>query len=186
MSLSLYSQPWTFKKEKDGIKIFIRESEGSNFKSFRGETIYHTTMDKLAKFIGNVDNVSWWDKNVKEIKVLHYEPEKLIRYYLVYDVPWPLSDRDLCVEAKITVDPLSGERVVSAKPLADVIPEKQGMVRIRNYSQKWVLRPISKDKVQAILEGSVDPGGIVPAWLYNMVIVETPFKVMNGLKQVVE
>jgi hypothetical protein len=143
-------------------------------------------MEKVSQFIGNVNNVSWWDKNVKEIKVLYSEPDRIMRYYLVYDVPWPLSDRDLCVEAKISVDPVTGEKTVAAKPLADVVPEREGMVRIRNYSQKWILKPVGKDKVYAILEGSVDPGGIVPAWLYNMVIVETPFKVMNGLKNKVE
>ncbi len=33
------------------------------------------------------------------------------------------------------------------------------------------------------LEGFTDPGGIVPAWLLNMVIVETPLKVMEGIKK---
>ena len=76
-------------------------------------------MDKLSIYIGNVKNVDWWDKNVREIKVLAYEPDKYIQYYLVYHVPWPLNDRDLCVEAKITINPVTGEKVVYAKPLAD-------------------------------------------------------------------
>jgi hypothetical protein len=185
-SARLHAQAWTFIKEKDGIKIYTRTAENSTFKCFRGETVFHTTMEKLSKFIGNVENVDWWDKNVSEIKVIYFEPDKLIKYYLVYDVPWPLNDRDLCVEAKITVDPVTGEKVVFAKPLLDVIPEREGVVRIRNYWQKWTLKPINKNTVQGVLEGFVDPGGSVPSWLYNMVIVDTPLKVMRGMKKLVE
>ena len=137
-------------------------------------------------YIGNVQNVDWWDKNVREIRVLAYEPDKYIKYYLVYHVPWPLNDRDLCVEAKITIDPVTGEKVVYAKPLLDDIPERRGIVRIRKYWQKWTLKPTSKNTVQAVLEGFVDPGGSVPSWLYNMVIVDTPLKVMKGIKERVE
>ena len=183
---ALFAQTWNFIKEKDGIKIYTRTADHSSFKCFRGETVFHTTMEKLSMYIGNVENVDWWDKNVKEIKVLYSEPDKLIKYYLVYDVPWPLNDRDLCVEARITIDPVTGEKVVSAKPLLDVVPEREGIVRIRNYWQKWTLKPAGKNNIQAVLEGFVDPGGSVPSWIYNMVIVDTPLKVMRGIKVLVE
>ncbi|MCX6284938.1 MAG: hypothetical protein NTW31_11975 [Bacteroidetes bacterium] len=183
---SLFAQTWNFIKEKDGIKIYTRTAEHSSFKCFKGETVFHTTMEKLSMYIGNVQNVDWWDKNVSEIKVIFYEPDKLIKYYLVYDVPWPLNDRDLCVEARITIDPVTGEKIVSAKPLLDVIPEREGIVRIRNYWQKWTLKPEGKNNIHAVLEGFVDPGGSVPSWLYNMVIVDTPLKVMRGIKVLVE
>jgi hypothetical protein len=182
----LYSQAWEFTKEKDGIKIYTRKAENSSFKCFKGETVFHTTMAKLSLYIGNVDNVSWWDKNVREIRVIAKEPDKDIKYYLLYHVPWPLNDRDLCVEAKISIDPVTGEKVVSAKPLLDVVPEREGIVRIRNYWQKWTLKPSGKNSVTAVLEGFVDPGGSVPSWLYNMVIVDTPLKVMRGIKVLVE
>ncbi|MDP4281706.1 MAG: START domain-containing protein [Bacteroidota bacterium] len=182
----LFSQNWTFIKERNGIKIYTRIEKNSDLKSFRGEAILHTTMEKLSMYIGNVKNVDWWDENLKEINVLSFETDKRIRYYLVYHVPWPLTDRDLCVEAKITVDPLTGEKVVFAKPLPNVIPEKPGRVRIKNYWQKWDLKPIGNNLIHVTLEGFVDPGGNIPAWLYNMVITETPLKIMNGIKSRVE
>ena len=186
MCSALSAQTWNCIKEKEGIKIYTRTPDHSNFKCFKGETVFHTTMEKLSRYIGNVENVDWWDKNVKEIKVLTFEPDKLVRYYLVYDVPWPMNDRDLCVEAKITVDPITGEKTVSAKPLPDAVPERKGIVRIRNYWQKWTLKPTGNNTIQAVLEGFVDPGGNVPSWLYNMVIVDTPLKVMRGIKKLVE
>ena len=182
----LYSQSWDFVKEKDGIKLYTRKEANSALKSFKGVTVLHTQMDKLSTMIGNVQNTSWWDENVRNIQVLAFETEKFIRYYLVYHVPWPLMDRDLCVEAQINTDPVTGTRTVTAHPLLNVIPEKPDLVRIKNYWQRWTLQPIDKNTILVTLEGTVDPGGNIPTWLINMVIVETPLKIIRGIRERVQ
>ncbi len=181
------AQPWNFVKEKNGIKIYTRAEENSSFKSYKGETILHAGMQIISRYIGNVKNFSWWDKNIRELRVLDQQSsDNKIRYYFVYQVPWPLNDRDFCVDVTIDVDSVSGEKVVFAQPYPEEIPERKGIVRIKKYWQRWTLHPIGKNAVNATLEGFVDPGGNVPSWLYNMVIVETPLKVMEGIKMKVE
>jgi hypothetical protein len=185
-SLTTAAQSWNFIKEKEGIRVYTRTPENSTFKCFKGETVFHASMEKLGMYIGNVKNFNWWDKNVKELKVIEAEAGKHAKYYLVYDLPWPVSDRDLCVEAFITYDTLKKEKIVSSKPLPGAVPERKGIVRIQNYWQKWTLTAINDNTVHAVLEGFVDPGGSIPSWLYNMVIVETPLNVMGGIKAKVE
>lgn len=182
----VFSQQWEYVKEKEGVKIFTRKEADSDLKSFRGIADLHTTMEKVCGILGTTKNFDWWDKGISEIKVLGYEEKKFIQYYLVYDVPWPLSDRDLAVDARITVDPVTGIETIMAKPLFNVVPEKPDRVRIKRYWQKWVIQPAGPNTVHVILEGFVDPGGSVPAWLYNMVITETPLKVIRNLKTRVE
>ncbi len=185
-SARLAGQNWTFVKEKDGIRIYTKKEPGNSIKSFRGVTDLHTSMEKVSNLIGNVKNLDWWDKNLKEIRVLYYEKEKLSQYYLVYDSPWPVTDRDLCVEAHITTDPVTGVRTILAKPLLDVIPLRPENVRITNYQQKWVMVPDGPNLVHITLEGYVDPAGSVPDWIYNMVITDTPLKIMRGIKERLE
>jgi hypothetical protein len=186
ISLNGFSQKWDFIKEKDGIKIYTRNEKDSDLKSFRGTADLHTTTDKLYQYLGNGNNVNWWDKNVSEIKVLSFEKDKFIKYYLVYGVPWPLTDRDLCVETKITTDPVTGIRTILAQPLLNVVPEKTDRIRIKKYWQKWTVEPMPEGIVHVSLEGFVDPGGSVPAWLYNMVITDTPMKVIREVRRRVE
>ena len=178
----LQAQAWDFVKEKDGISIYTRKEINSSLKSFKGEATFHVEIDKVFHVLGDATNFDWWDKDISEIKVLFFEPGKNIKYYLVYDVPWPLSDRDLVVHSKIYTDPITGERTIDATPLLNVIPEKPGIVRIKNYWQKWRVQPMENGNVHVILEGFVDPGGSVPSWLYNMVITETPLKVIRSLR----
>lgn len=186
LSTAAFAQSWDFIKEKDGIKIYTRKVPGMSLKAFRGVADIHAPVAQVYNLIGNVKNVDWWDKNVKEIKVIFYEKESRSQYYLVYDSPWPVADRDLCVDATITTDPATGVRRVHAKPLTGIIPERSGLVRIKDYWQTWLVEPVGKDMVHVELEGYVDPGGSVPDWIYNMVITETPLKIMRGIKQRLE
>jgi hypothetical protein len=182
----LSAQSWEFIKEQEGIKLYTRKEEGNTLKSFRGVMEIKTTMDKVSNLLGNVKNHDWWDENLREIKVLKYEENKYFQYYLIYKVPWPFTDRDLCVEANITVDPATGKKTIDAVPLFNVVPEKEGLVRIKRYWQKWTVLPLENGVLRLTLEGFVDPGGNVPSWLYNMVIVETPLKVMRRVKKFVQ
>lgn len=185
-SCSIVAQSWDFIKEKEGIKIYTRKDSGSSLKSFKGVTDINASADKVFNLIGNVKNLDWWDKNLREIKVLYYEKEKRSQYYLVYDSPWPVTDRDLCVDATITTDPLTGVRTITSVPLLNVIPENPAYVRIKDYWQNWILEPTGKDVVHVVLEGYVDPAGSVPDWIYNMVITDTPLKIIRGIKQRLE
>jgi len=179
-------QDWNFIKEKDGIRIYTKKEPGNSLKSFKGVTDIRASMEKVANLIGNVKNLDWWDKNLREIKVLYYEKEKRSQYYLVYNSPWPVTDRDLCVDAMISYDSLTRIRTILSKPLLNVIPEKPGLVRITEYWQKWIMEPASPGVVHVILEGYVDPAGSVPDWIYNMVITDTPLKIMRGIKERLE
>jgi hypothetical protein len=183
---STSAQDWNFIKEKDGIKIFTRNSEDNPVKSYKGEATLNTSMGKISMVIGRIESFEWWDDNISEINVLEYQEEVVIKYYLVYDVPWPLDDRDLCVESKITNDPKTGVRTVYAVPMPGVIPEKPGMVRITNYWQKWVMEPMENGKVHVVLEGSVDPGGVIPSWIVNMAITDTPLNIIRKVREKVE
>jgi hypothetical protein len=143
-------------------------------------------MVQLGQYIGNVKNFNWWDKNVRELKVMESLPGVYAKYYLVYKVPWPFDDRDLCVEVHISYDTVKGIKTVYATPLAKEVPERKGIVRIKKYWQRWTLKEINDTTIRATLEGFVDPAGNIPSWLYNMVITDTPLNVINGVKERVE
>lgn len=177
----LYSQPWEFVKEKEGVRIYTRKEQNTAVKSFKGEAMLHRKYENVINLVGNPHNQDWWADDIKGLRVLLFEKDRHVQYYLIYDVPWPLSDRDLVVDAIMSTDPVTGARSVEAKAIPDALPEKPGLVRIRNYWQKWTITPVKPGLVQVVLEGAADPGGSIPAWLYNMVITETPLKVIRNL-----
>ena len=110
----------------------------------------------------DINDTDWWDKNLTHIKVLLYQKDKRAQYYLVYEMPWPVRDRDLCVDVTITTYPETGEYKINVVALNGVIPERNDMVRIKDYQQTWTITPAGKEMTHVELEGFVDPAGSVP------------------------
>ena len=182
----VYAQSWDFIKEKNGIKIYTRREAGKSLKSYRGETDIHAPAEKVFALLEDVNHTEWWDKNFTQIKVLLYEKNKRAQYYLVYDLPMPVTDRDLCVDVTVTIDPVSSLRVITAVPLPGMIPERPGKIRIKEYRQTWTVKPSGKDLAHVVLEGYIDPAGSIPDWISNMLIVNSPIEVMSGVRQRLE
>ncbi|MCX6307221.1 MAG: hypothetical protein NT040_19825 [Bacteroidetes bacterium] len=185
-SYSVAAQSWDFIKEKDGIKIYTRKEAGKTLKSYKGVADINAPAEKVFALIEDVNNTDWWDKNFNQIKVLLYEKSKRAQYYLVYDLPWPVIDRDLCVDVTVTTDPVAGGGKITAVPLPGVIPEHHNMIRIKEYRQTWTVKPAGKQMAHVVLEGYVDPAGTIPDWISNMLIVDSPVKVFCGIKQRLE
>ncbi|MEI6900694.1 MAG: hypothetical protein WCL00_12515, partial [Bacteroidota bacterium] len=80
----------------------------------------------------------------------------------------------------------TGIGTITALPFSGRGPENKDIVRIRDYRQSWTITPAGKNSSRAVLEGFVDPAGSIPDWLINMLIVDSPFKIINGVKVRVE
>jgi hypothetical protein len=182
----LVAQPWKLAKEKDGISIYTRQETNSSCKAFRGVTDVHSDIHKLFAIVDDVNNTDDWDPNIKLLKVLSVGKDSSFSYYLVYGTPWPLHDRDLCVQVKVIRDPETGWITLDSQSEPNLVPEVPGVVRIRNYWQKWILQPLDTDHIHLVLEGFADPGGNIPAWLSNMALTETPFRMLWDIRKRVE
>jgi len=186
LSCSMAAQSWDFIKEKDGIKIYTCKEAGKSLKFYKGVTDINAPAEKIFALMEDVNNTDWWDENLTQIKVLLYEKYKRAQYYLVYDLPWPVTDRDLCVDVTITIDPVTDERKITAVSLPGVIPERNDMVRIKDYRQTWTIIPVDKEMTHVVLEGFVDPAGSIPDWISNMLIIDSPYKAISGVKERME
>jgi hypothetical protein len=119
------AQSWNFIKEKDGIKIYTHQEAGKVLKSFKGVADINAPAEKIFAMMEDINDTEWWDKNLTQIKVLLYEKNKRAKYYMVYDLPWPVTDRDLCVDVTIKIDTVTGESKITAVSVPGVIPERK-------------------------------------------------------------
>jgi len=179
----LSGQTWNFVKERDHIRLYTRVEGKGPLKSFKGEVDIHADMDKVTAMIGNPKDLEWWGENIRGIRVLLYEKDKHIQYYLIYDSPWPFTDRDLVADVRITTDPLTGTRTIYSCPLLNMIPDNPELVRVTRYWERWTIQPLNNGIIRLTLEGFIDPAGSIPSWLYNMIVIETPLKLMREVQK---
>jgi hypothetical protein len=107
-------------------------------------------------------------------------------YYSEVDLPWPASNRDFIIRITLTQDPLTKVVTIKAENKPQYVPEKKGVVRIQRSSGLWHLTPMDNGLVKVEYTLQVDPGGMIPAWLVNMVASTGPYQSFIGLRKQVK
>jgi hypothetical protein len=179
-------QPWELARDREGIRVYTRQEPGKELRSFRGMIDMKAPAEKIFSVVEDVNHHEWWDASLSEIKVLEYKKNQMARYYLVYDCPWPVSDRDICVNVTVTCDTVRRVYTVAAVAEPWMLPPADGRVRIRQYRQSWRIEATGDQTSHVVLEGYADPAGSIPAWLSNLVIADTPYNVINHVRRIVE
>ena len=181
----LTTTEWKLAKDKDNIKVFTRQSEGSKIKEFKTIITVTATMQALVNLIENANSYPNWQANIGTAKILKQANEATQYIYYTTDVPWPVTNRDavLCSE-KVTGT--NGTIIYNLLSKPDYVEEKKDFIRIKNAKGMWRLTPKENNKIEVIYQFYGDPAGAIPGWLINMFIVDGPYTTMLNLKKKVE
>jgi ribosome-associated toxin RatA of RatAB toxin-antitoxin module len=186
ISSNSFCQQWNLKVDENGVKIYTRGIENSNFKEFKGEVTVKSNMSGILELIDSVSEYPKWMRNCIESRRLKKVNNSSGYTYYVIKAPWPVSDRDACTYYKVTQDTNTRIVTVTMNSVKDYLPEKPGRVRIPSLKGSWQLIPVSKGVTKIIYQVHCDIGGIVPAVIVNAYITETPFSNLSSIKRIVE
>jgi hypothetical protein len=56
---------------------------------------------------------------------------------------------------------------------------------MRSMRGVWQFRPLGQGLVEVSMSGHADPGGHIPDFLINLMIKETPYRTLLGLRHVI-
>lgn len=174
---------WELEKEEQDIhlKIYTREIEGSSLKEFKGEMLVETQLTTLAALLLDSQAAPEWIHQCETFEIIEQlDPKKAIIYF-INGAPWPVSDRDAVVSSVMSQDPTSHTVRIDIKALVDRVPEDEDYVRIPRMSGHWAFTPKEDGKVLVRYQVHAEPGGSLPAWLANSVVVDTPYHTMTNM-----
>lgn len=175
--------PWIQKKDKDGIKVFVRKVEGIQFKEFLGVTVMDTTPEKLNAIISDVPNQVNWMCDMVEAKVVKDHPVNPIQYNVITA---PLvSNRDVVLQTRVVKSPGKIIRYFQGITM-DSIPPKKGIVRMPRMVGMWIFESVGKNQTKVTYQNLADPGGSLPAGLVNLLVVKQPFVSLEGMRKQLE
>lgn len=177
---------WVFFKESDGISVYFRNNENSNIKELKLTTTINTSVPVVESIITNVDLLHTWGFGCMESKLLKWVGTSELYYYYVADIPWPIADRDVVINMKITHDSISGITNIHSKNYNGMIPEREDRTRVQYVRAHWKLTPIKKDLMQVDFTISPDLGTNFPDWVVNYAMSYSPIRSMIALKEIVK
>lgn len=177
---------WQFRKEKDSIRVYSRDTPGSNIKELKITTLVETSLAGALTVINDIDAFPEWIYQCKEGKVLQVISRLEFIYYNLSNFPWPLSDREFVMRSVTRQDPATLEVLCESSALPDYIPENKRYVRIESTVSSWRLRPLPGGWVEVIYQLRSDPGGYLPAWIVNLALDVGPVDSLKKFREMVQ
>lgn len=173
---------WKLELDKEGIKVYTRYASGSAFKEFKAEIIIDGSLSGIADIIADVERYPEWSYKTTLVKIFRKEGN-IIQYFYVSDTPRFMKTRVAFFESEKTIDPKTDEITFTLVNIQGNQPISNGEILIPTMKGYWKLTPLGNNKVRVIMQMLTEPGGIIPAWLANMVVVDSPFVTLKGLRE---
>jgi len=169
---------WELKKDKDSIKVYIRNVNEST-KEYRAETIIRSDIDNIFNTITDFDNSYKWMYKLNSSKILK-KTDTLMYVYFVVDMSWPLKNRDLVSDAVIKRDIDKIKIEMNSTP--DYIPLNNKLVRINKSRSIWNLEKIDDFSTKVTLQSYAVVDGI-PIFIMDLFILDSPMYSMTRLRE---
>lgn len=172
---------WELKKEKNGIKVYTKTTEGSKLKASKVEMEVKTTIPKILAVLTDVSKYTEWNPKTIESTVLKKVNDKEFYYRNVIKAPM-VSNRDLIVHTKV-IKKSDDYYIVRMKGVPDFAPEEKGLVRMTEYVGDYYIKRQKNGNIYLLLEYSADPAGKIPDFLVNSAAVDVPFEIFSNLRE---
>jgi hypothetical protein len=167
---------WTLVKNESGIQVYTRTITGSGIKDVRVVNTVKSSLSGLIALFLDVEKYPEWMYACRESKVLRVVNSRELYNYVVTDLPWPFSDRDVISHFTLEQDSLTKIVTFTKTGEPAYIPEVEDYVRVPHFKSVYKLIPVNRDSVNVQLETHIDPGGNLPDWLINSNLINAPFK----------
>lgn len=180
---SIYSQTdWELKKEEDGIKVYLREVEGSKIQEYKAEAILEGKVSSYIAVLKDVNAYKNLYNHAKEVELI-LENDTFHVHYIVTDTPWPVKDRDAVYSSTYSQHYGTKTVRINMKMEEGYIDENEDYVRMENAEGFWLLNQIDPTKVDITYQMHAEPGGNIPTWTVNMFLVDTPIEDIKMLQE---
>ena len=177
---------WQLAKEQDGIKVFLKNAEGSGIKMMRVECDVAARQEALLALLLDIPASEKWIPQTKTWRYLRRPSLTECYYYSELSLPWPVSNRDYVVHLKAWQQPATKVITVDADILAGEVPEIEGIVRVKVSTVKWVLSPTHNGHTKLIYQLFTDPGGSIPSWVVNYFAKQAAFDIVKKMRELVQ
>jgi START domain len=175
------TNPWVFKHEKSGIRVFYRDP-GTGVYELKLICTVKTSMHAIAALLTDVEAYPSWVYKTSEAWRVRTTDANEMYYYNASDFPWPLDDRDVVVKSRIEQDKQTKILVSASSAVDGLVEVKKNKIRMSLTDTHWQCTPKGNGEIQIEYTLKSDPGGILPAWVINLGLEYGPVETMKAFK----
>ena len=173
---------WKHLYKKEGIDVFSANITGSNFVAFKGKVTLPTNPKTLIGIFKDETRWNEWTNLLITGKILPSLENSNLIFYQAFKSPPFIANRDAVYKVAIEGPDKEGAFRVTGQSVTH--PQSPPTIGVRMHIEysRWVLTP-DRHTTMVELEMHADPGGLIPAWVVNLVQRKYPFKVLDSLRK---
>jgi hypothetical protein len=187
--VALAGEPdWTEIEDDDGIRVWKREVPGSSFVEFRGAGEVKANLRNILAVLHDQERKTEWLNRCVENRLVRARGIGDNTIYNRTGSGFPLvDDRDIVVRSSLEILREKRQVRIDVKNVEDPLaPPVDGVVRMPKLVLAWTLEYRGKDATHVTYQVQADPGGMLPAWVVNLVSKEIPFNTITNLREQVK
>lgn len=177
---------WELKRDKGGIKVYVRDSPDSKIKELKFTSQVEASLSSIAAVLTHVEGFDDWVYASVISRTIKKVSDTEVYYYTELDFPWPLDNRDLVLHSTFWQDPKTLAIHSQTTSVHWMEEEKDDLVRIKKADLKWTFTPLGNGIVRVDYYLNSDPGGSIPAWMVNLAADQGPLQTMIKFKEMLE
>lgn len=176
---------WEEKRNKKGIVIQTSKVAGSSFRAVRGEMTVKGSVASLVALVEDMPSCPKWADLCKESRVEKRVSETESYVYVYNNIPFPVSDRDVYAHVVWSKDPITNKVTMTSRATSGGTAKSKA-VRIQNATSQWHFTANKDGSTKVESFAHIDPNGPTPAWITNMLLVDSPYKTMTKMRSIIE
>ncbi len=173
---------WETLSVEDGFTTQRKVVPGSDMFAFRGEMVTDISIAELMTVFLDTERRKDWVDKFQSSNDLSIDGEFEKTYYIRFDLPFPITDRDYVLNAVGKID--EANRVVTTLIKSvdhDKKPADDCCVRANALGTFYRFAQLPNGKTKLEVEVHTDPKGSLPSWLVNVIQKSWPRKTLQAL-----
>jgi hypothetical protein len=158
---------------------------GRVFPIMTGKTNIKADSARIIRWLYAVHTYVDWQFNCKEARLITAEDGSLLTYNRIGS-PWPVSDRDVILQASQTIMDDGNTRLEFNNVENVDLKIPRGVVRMTHLNGSYLLKPTTDGSTNIVYTLDSDPGGKLPAWLVKQASKELPYQTLKSLREKAE
>jgi hypothetical protein len=175
---------WELRRDRDGIEVYTANVPGSKYNAVRSMMLVQAPVQNFVAVVLDTSACSTWVSLCKESYVVKRQTDTDYFLYTYTDMPWPATDRDAVAHVRWSLETETQAVHMIASIVAGVVERSDKAVRLSEGTTSWTFTPTEKGTLVERLV-HLNPGGGLPAWMTNMLLVDSPFDTLQTMRKLV-
>jgi len=176
-----HEREWVLLKEHENFTVYYRNIENSKLQELKILAQTPASPEEVLAALETVEKHKEWVYGTKESYILKKKNYSDFDYYVSIDMPFPVKDRDIVINYQRKQGERPNEIHTYSKAVSNIKDLREGYVRIERFSSHYHIWENEDGLTYIEYTVSADPGGILPAWLVNLLKAHGPTRTINTL-----